>query len=167
MNVNSLALRLNILHMENTKKYCYLPYPNHPYGCPNCYGKCWGRGNDQVKIGSLMDLKKPYFLIYNEFNLEAHARRMKYSHPGWSYSQCKCVLYWQGTARKRLKARVEMSLWEITPKPNFVTYIPELYGVNLYKTCEEFGLILDKINEMKICRHIALLGYRTENKEQE
>lgn len=152
-------IEVSNMFLEDTKRYCFLPYPNHPKGCPNCYGKCWGKRDKQVMIDTLIDMNRPIYIVYNEFNLEAHAQRMKSKHPHWSDRQCRCVLYWQSTSRKQLKERVAVVLQQLKPKPNFVTYIPELYGVNIYKTCETSGLVLDEINNMKICRHIALLGY--------
>lgn len=160
MNSRDWVFPLNILYLEDTKQYCFLPYPNHPKGCPNCYGKCWGRQDEQIMLNRLVDLNRPYYLVYNEFNLELHAQGMKNKHPSWSERQCKCVLYWQGTARKQLKEHVVGVLHQINPTPDFVTYIPELYGVNVYVTCLEVGLILDDIEDMRICRHVALLGYK-------
>ncbi len=153
-------LHPNSLYLEDTKRYCFMPYIGHPKGCPNCYGKCWGSGNKQIGLGELVDLNRPYYLIYNEFNLELHAQKMKVNHPSWSGRQCRCVLYWQGTARKQLREYVSGALQQVNPTPDFITYIPELYGVNVYVTCLEIGLVLDSIVDMQICRHVALLGYK-------
>ncbi len=152
----------NKLYLEDTRKYCFLPYQNHPKGCPNCYGKCWGDNKTQPRVDEVMNLSRPYYFVYSRFDLEKHAANMKSKHPSWSDRQCKCVLYWQGTARKRLREHVREALTQINPTPDYLTYLPELHGVNVYESCRDAGLVLDSIAGMRICTHIALLGYGPE-----
>ncbi len=41
---------------------------------------------------------------------------------------------------------------------NTITTCPEGMGVNVYATARAHGLILEKIRDLKMCRHIALIG---------
>jgi len=66
---------------------------------------------------------------------------MRKKHPNWSDKQVKCVLYWQGTARKYLKQKIMMF------KDSFPDYIiircPEAQGVNLTETMKNAGIVLE------------------------
>lgn len=147
----------NDLVLMNTIQLCYLPYPNHPKGCPNAYGKCEERYANLLSeiCFDLVERIKPMYIVWSEFDLEAHAKKMKLKHLHWSKRQCRCVLYWQGTSRAMLKKRVELSIKELGGEFK-VIICPEYFGVNVYKTCENVGLILDPIKDLKICHHVAL-----------
>ena len=137
---------------------CVLPYPNHPKGCPNFYIKpdCPPFSYSAYSFFG-MNEKKQFYLVHSEFNLEAHAAKIKQRHPYWTERQCKNVLYWQGTSRKQLKGRVSEALNILGGEWN-VTDCPESMGVNVYVTARLSGLKLERIRYLKMCRHIALLG---------
>ena len=140
---------------NNTSLWCKLPYHNHPKGCPN-YGKKCSPG----KISDVFDMEKPIFIIHSEFDLESHEKMMKERHPDWTRPQCRNVLYWQPKSRKQLKERVGLFLDAID---YHVEYCPELYGVNVFATCLLSGLKLEKTKDLKICRHVALVGQKKVN----
>jgi hypothetical protein len=133
-----------------------LPYPNHPKGCPK-YGhpKC---APNLPQIADVLNLKNPVYIAFSEFNLEAHARKMKEKHPHWTERQCKNVLYWQNTSRKWMRERARCA--KILTGADTIIECPEGMGVNVYSTCIVAGLKLEKIKDLKICRHVALIGYR-------
>ncbi len=85
-------------------------------------------------------------------------QRMKDLHPGWSELQCRCVLYWQSTSRDQLAYRIKFALH--TLQADASAAVPEAMGVNVYATCRLAGLQLEKIRTLKICRHVALIGWR-------
>lgn len=145
------------------RNWCSLPYPGHRKGCPNYRNAT--HCPDQIPfITNVLDISKPMFIVHSEFDLAAHAARMKEKHPNWSERQCRNLLYWQGTSRKQLRDRVIKALcdWENeeTTAINFITYCPEGMGVNVYSTARHAGLILEPIKTLKTCRHVALLGCR-------
>lgn len=137
-------------------RWCQLPYPGHPKGCPN-FGKLSTCPPQAGSIEERFNLSKPLFLVHSEFNLDGHARQMKEKHPGWSDRQCRCVLYWQPKSRKRLKERVVEA--KLLLRTTATTTIPEALGVNVYATALKSGLKLEKIKSLSICRHVALLGH--------
>lgn len=141
------------------RRWCGLSYPGHPKGCPNY--------NDSTKlhcppfcdvINMIFDLSKPVYIVFSEFDLEKHVKHMKEKHPNWSDRQLRNVLYWQNRSRKQLRVRVivAMNLLKTTAS----TFVPEANGVNVYATCFLSGLKLEKIKNLKMCHHIALLGFK-------
>jgi predicted metal-binding protein len=90
---------------------CRHPYYNHPKGCPN-WGKRASCPPQAPILTDLLDLDKPVYAAYNVFDFAGHCDRMQARHPGWSEHQVKCVLYWQGSARKSLRLIVKEFLEE-------------------------------------------------------
>lgn len=160
--LNKNVIRVETLVMAKTKAWCRLAYPGHPRGCPKYAGACFGKNGRKKQrfIDEFIDTSKPMYIVYNEFDLEAFSKSLKARHPDWSDRQTRCVLYWQKGAKKSLREKVKCAVNAITPKPDFIESSPEEFGVNLYATCLRVGLKLDPINRMKICRHMALVGYK-------
>jgi len=157
--MNCIKLK-ELVTSNKTRGWCLLPYPNHPKGCPNYRKKCrWGA----PPIEFYFDLYKPMYAVFSEFNLEAHMERMKKKHPKWSNRQARCVLYWQSTSRKQLKEQIQLARNRFDC--NIVSTCPEWLGVNVYATLAQSGLRLEKIKDLKICRHVALIGTRRKEKD--
>jgi hypothetical protein len=160
------VIRINkLIFTRKTRNWCQLPYPAHPRGCPNAYnGKC--PYDNSLWITDLIDLNRPMWFVYSEFDVTAHAARMRAAHPTWTDRQCRNLLYWQPTSRKQMKERAIalMKTLNNTATARIIT-LPEYRGVNVYATAAHAGLKLDKINNVDICRHIALVGYRRRMRE--
>lgn len=105
---------------------CQKPYPNHPRGCPN-YGKKKGCPPKQKLFFDVFD--RDFYLIFTKFDLATHVGRMKKKHPNWTDRQLFCCLYWQGTARKNLKAEI-IKAKKLLPN-HFITTCPEAMGVDV------------------------------------
>ena len=138
-----------------SSKWCQIPYPNHPKGCPNHGRK--GCPPEADPLCHVLDLTRPMYFVHSEFDLQAHIERMKVAHPQWSEKQLRNVLYWQGTSRKQLRARVAVA--EKEKGTNITLYCPEAHGVNVYTSARWYGLKLEQIKGLKTCRHVALLGF--------
>lgn len=143
-------------------EWCQLPYDGHPKGCPKY-------GNDEKcppKVKSadnFLDISKPMWLVHSEFDLAIHVAKMEKRHPEWSLKQCRCVLYWQNTSRKRLKECVQEALRMVDADTS--TFCPEGMGVNVYATARISGLRLERIRYLSICRHVALIGTSKNNSQ--
>lgn len=146
-----------LIHTPKMRGLCQLPYENHPKGCPN-FGKSDRCPPKAPYITEFFDIGKPLYLVYADFDFEAHKARMKSLHPDWSERQCGCVLYWQSGVRKILRSRIKKA-YDILGVDRH-TECAEAMGVNFYATCRLVGLELDRIRDMKIDHHIALMGYR-------
>jgi len=142
---------------ERVGDWCRLPYDGHRKGCPNYddpgHIDCPPRA---PAVGEFFDLSAPLFLVHSQFNLANHILIMEQKHPEWSLKQCKCVLYWQKTSRKQLKERMLRACYLLNT--HAYSIIPEAMGVNVYATARLSGLKLERIRNLTICRHVALIG---------
>lgn len=145
-----------------TGEWCLRQYPGHPKGCPN-YNKKDGCPPNASFITEIMDLKKPVYIAFSEFNLSEHVERMRSKHPTWTDRQLKNVLYWQNTSRSQMRrARIA----RVRNGADLILICPEAHGVNVYATCFCSGLRLQKIKNLVICRHVALIGFSLDRKEE-
>lgn len=147
---------LRIITSRKTGEWCQIPYPGHLKGCPN-YGRK-GCPPDASFITDVMDLRRPVYIAFSEFNLSAHMGKMKYIHPNWTERQLRNVLYWQGTSRKQMRQRAKIA--QFYGGGDVVLTCPEAHGVNVYATCFYSGLKIQKIKYLTTCRHIALIGFK-------
>lgn len=143
------------------RELCAKPYYNHKKGCPN-YGKRSSCPPKAPSLFKLIDPNEPIKIVYNIFDFGAHCKKMEKKHPEWSERQVACCLYWQGTARKQLKEKVNKSLkgWKgATP-----VYCPEAMGVNVTAT---MALIGEKLEWPPITKtyQVALVGVLQRNRK--
>lgn len=121
------------LHMPPSH-YCVVSYHGHPKGCPN-FDKC---DRCPPKVPLYKNGSK-FIIVAVQYNLAARAAELKKSNPTWSERQCRCCLYWQGTARKVLRNHVRENLpgyeWEETP---------EARGAHVFRMMSTAGYIMDK-----------------------
>jgi predicted metal-binding protein len=125
---------------HSVRKLCARPYPNHKFGCPN-FNKCERCPPKAKLIEDVFDFTKPIYAVYNVFDYKSHVDKMKASHPDWSDRQLRCVLYWQGGARKKLKERVFTFLRE--NRDTIACFTPEACGVNVTATMAAVGIHLE------------------------
>lgn len=146
-----------LITTEKSGLWCRIPYHGHPKGCPN-YGdsKHSHCPPHAPNVGEYFDLSKPLYFVHSEFDLEADIERRRKMTPGQTERQYRCVLYWQGSSRKQMRERAKGAMW--TLGLNRITTCPEGMGVNVYATARASGLMLEKIRDLKICRHIAMIG---------
>ncbi|MFC1486940.1 hypothetical protein ACFLRN_04540 [Thermoproteota archaeon] len=138
--------------------WCMLPYPNHPRGCPN-YGKKPKCPPFSKTLHEL--IVSPFYLVVWSFDLDSQANRMKKLHPKWSDKQARCLLYWQGSVRKKLldEARTFIN----SKNDNLVLLeIPEANGVDVFKTCNVVGIPLER-KPKKLVRKVMLIGKKFES----
>jgi len=123
------------------RKLCFRAYPNHPKGCPN-YNKKKGCPPSAPLLPETIDLSETVFAIWNVFPFGEHVQKMKDKHPEWSQRQLECCLYWQGTARKQLRAECRRFVEEMG-KGWLMSSCPEAQGVNLTDTMRSIGIELE------------------------
>jgi len=138
----------------SVRNLCFKPYPRHPKGCPN-FGKRDTCPPKALYYDKVYDLTKHVYAIYNVFDFKEYVDKMKSKHPTWSDLQLKCVLYWQGSARKNLKNYIIEFLKQ--NKEYKVETCPEAMGVNVTETMKNVGIILEWMPE-NIAYQIALAG---------
>lgn len=153
MEIKIKKLRVNM----KARKWCLLPYPGHPKGCPN-YNDPKHEGicpPSAPLIQDFIDLQKPMYLIVEEFDLDAHVEKWLIDHPTNTLKQARCVLYWQNGVRSRLKRKCESFK---KAHPGFVTtLVPEAMGVNVIATAQLVGIPI-KPKPDGVVYKIALAG---------
>lgn len=144
---------------DDVGKWCQIEYQGHKYGCPNYNNPKYPRCPPLApKVNEVFDFSKPLYFVHSEFDLEADIERRKKMTPGQTERQYRCVLYWQESSRKQMRERAKIAMWSLGL--NEMTACPEGLGVNVYATGKIHGLTYDRIRNLKICRHTALIGMR-------
>jgi len=135
---------------------CQKPYQGHTKGCPN-----WRKREDCPPMAKLLpktlDLDEPVYAIWNVFDLKAHVEKMQERHPEWSWRQLTNCLYWQGTARKTLRAEIEKFRQEVSGTFRVLT-CPEACGLNVTATMAAVGEELEWPPRTKTYQ-VALAGH--------
>ena len=130
-------------------RWCMLPYPNHPHGCPK-FPTCPMGKKDFLDYEGY-----DWFAVIEEFDLKSHADRMREKHPQWTERQCRNLLYWQNGVRSRLKKKAEKLAMPFMG--DVILDIPEANGVNIFETMANHGVIIERDKPMKI-KKIMLVG---------
>jgi hypothetical protein len=137
---------------------CCRPYEGHPVGCPNFMhvDRCPPKA---PLFCDVFDMASPFFAVWSTFQLGDHVRRMTAKHPEWTDRQQRCVLYWQGTARKKLKGEIAAFL-EAHPLDWLIETTPEAFGCNVTATMKAVGIELHW-PPTETVYHVAIAGFRT------
>ena len=142
------------------RSLCYRPYPNHPRGCPN-FGKRAMCPPEAPALHEVVDLDRDVWAVWNAYPLGRHMAKMLKRHPQWTDRQLRNPLYWQGTARKELRAHIkDFLVWarRQTDPPSCVVSCPEACGCNLTATMQQIDIRLDW-PPMTIAYQIVLVGW--------
>ena len=135
-------------------RWCTMPYPRHPNGCPN-FGK---RPDCPPNIPYFLDIYNPSVYIASlDFDFEPYLGTKRQIHPDWSDPALRNSRHWQNHLRAELRRHVDMAL----NKPELLGYVavynPEGMCVNVHRTCENVGLQLEWPPQQHMYR-IALLS---------
>ena len=144
-----------IPYSRKIQHLCRCPYYHHPYGCPN-YGRKIGCPPNQLLINEVLDFNKRIYLIYTEFDLGKHARKMRQLYPNWSEHQIYCVLYWQPKARVYQRQEEKIALQKY--RFDYIAW-PEACGVNVTELMRRIGIILEW-PPRKITHLVSFGGWR-------
>ena len=131
-------------------RWCNLPYPRHKNGCPNSED-CWCFENDMREA-----LKDTFQVVFAwvEWDIDQYEERMRELHPKWTKTQCRNLLYWQSSLRKKLRENVENYVGDV---PCEVFYGAEGGGINFYRTMRKLGVRLDMPKDLHTVRIIAVV----------
>jgi len=147
-----MIIKLNkIIGGEYVRKWCRLPYPNYPKGCP-MYGT---RDSCPPKASMWHELiEAPYFLVYQEFDLAAQAERMRDRHPEWSEKMCRNSRYWQKGLMKRLMREAEDFL--ILFPEGRILGRPEANGIFVMAMALQNGIEIKRIPKDKVIKIVVI-----------
>lgn len=135
---------------------CRRSYPGHKNGCPN-YGKRPTCPPKAARWTIETIARYEWYAVWIEFELGAHVARMQDRHPDWSQRQCECCLYWQGTARARLRAAIVEYL-RATPFSRVIKVhsVPEAHGCDVTATMATLGVALEWPPKV-MTHHVAIV----------
>lgn len=143
------------------RRWCSLPYYNHPKGCP--MQESCNRSFSKMHIyDDVFNRQAISWCIWESFDLGAHAKKMKMLHSEWSSRMCRNLLYWQGGVRKRRQDKVK----EFFRRKNLwgkYACVTKGFGINTYATMKKAGIILEPIKDIQMVRSICFI---CEYKEQ-
>ncbi|MBD3228697.1 MAG: hypothetical protein GF329_10980 [Candidatus Lokiarchaeota archaeon] len=101
----------SIIFTKKTRKWCLLPYPNHPRGCPN-----YNKNPLCPPFAEFLEEKVKkfnyFYLIYAVFNFREYTRKMMKRHPTWTERQARNLLYWQNSIKKMIRDHLKRILHE-------------------------------------------------------
>ena len=158
-----------VVGLKNYRSWCRLPYHGHPKGC-----SMWNNGKKNCKtsfrkthtLHDQFDVKQPAWAIWEDFDLGAHAARMKTVHPDWTKYQCRNVLYWQTAVKKKRGIRVEQFFREKNLWGRYAG-MTEGFCVNVYATLRHAGLILNPIKGIQTMRKLCfVIAYKEGSKAE-
>ena len=131
-------------------RWCNLPYPKHPNGCPN-FGV---REDCPPNIEYFLDVYKPEVRIAAlSFDFGEYLNLRHEIHPDWTERALRNPRHFQG----HLKAALKNFVVNFNV-PGYVSeFSPEAMGVNLHLTCKKAGIELEWPPTNRMYR-IALLA---------
>ena len=148
------------LRLDNrVGRWCQLPYPGHPNGCPN-YGKRSICPPFTPTVTDFFNLRRKHWFLITEFPLEQYLGQMRKKHPSWSERRLRCLLYWQGHVRKEQYQQIN-DFRNRFPETVF-SLLPEAMTVNVILTLRHIGIDIEVKPQRKILK-IALIGYPNPN----
>lgn len=154
-NITTVGLKIHL-------NWCTLPYHNHPKGCP-LFDSCKHSFYKIHTYDNVFDRSAVAWCIWEEFDLKKQEEKMHSLHPEWTPRQCRNLLYWQGTVRKKLNIKVKeffkrKKLWK---KYACVT---RGFGINIYATLKTAGVHLEPIKNIQTVKSVCLIcKYKNEN----
>ena len=154
MNHYSLDVTDKLYIDKRCGKWCQLPYPSHPHGCPN-YGQCNYCPPYAPVISDFFDLTKPHWFLVTEFDLAAHIEAFQIRHPLWSERRLKCVLYWQNQVRSI--QRQQIAEFRLGHPSTVFTQLPEAMNTNVLRTLQALQINFETKPRRKVLK-VALLG---------
>ena len=83
----------------------------------------------------------PFYLIIQEFDLDAHAKRMRERHPEWTDEMCRDRLHWKDQLDRKTKEEAQQFYRNELPfSDGLVLERPEANGVDLFATCKAHSI---------------------------
>lgn len=152
------SVRDHLVIDMDARKWCCLPYPEHPKGCPN-YGLHASCPPNVVTVDKFINLNSSAtrFIIVR-FDLASHVEKMKRLHPKLSDRQARCLLYWQPKVRTLQKRLIGLWLDDYAKPENYVfTLIPEAMGVNVFATLDKLSVTYER-QPVNYVTKVALVG---------
>lgn len=150
-----MILKLDtVIAHPKVMEMCKIPYEGYPNGCP-MYDKRPSCPPQTKMYDELID--PPYFLVIQEYDLQAQMKRMRNTHPSWSDKQCANSRYWQKGFNNSIEKEAKEYI-KTTMRDGGILIRPEANGVNLFATCAHHGIILERKYPLKVVKKMVMIG---------
>lgn len=132
-------------------RWCQLPYPKHPNGCPN-FGN---RSDCPPNLPYFLDIFKPGVKVASlRFDFDAYLNWRREAHPTWTDRALRNPRHFQN----HLNADLEREIEKLDEDGEFVpVYTAEAMGLNAHLTCLRAGIRLEW-PPTKLMYRIAILA---------
>ena len=136
-----------------TGYWCKLPYSGHPKGCVN-FNKRVGCPPNSKFFGDL--ISAPFFLVAQEFDLSEQVEILNKKESNLEDKRAFCLDYYRGSFSKKIKEEAEAFL-ESRNQDLFLLERPEANGVDIFNTCKNVGILLERDPKRKFWK-VILIG---------
>jgi hypothetical protein len=120
-------------------RWCTLPYPRYPHGCPN-----FGKKTECPPFAPyFLDVYEPLVKIARlKFNFGEYLNFRRSVHPGWAETALKNSRHFQEHLDSELRKGI--AGWKSEFAEDWVVvYSPEAMSVNIHLTCKNAGIDLE------------------------
>jgi len=104
----------------------------------------------------VFDRSAPAWVVWEEFDLAAHAAMMKERHPTWGLKQCRNARLWQSSVKKRRNQRTEKIFRERCLWGKYAG-VTEGFCINAYATLRNAGMELNPIKNIQQLRKLCFI----------
>ena len=122
--------------------HCRDPYHDHPKGCPK-----WGSTKDGCPphVRYFPQVYSPEVYIATvKFNFADYLNLRRRKHPNWTERALRNLRHWQDHVRSELRHFLFDYLSVHPEIDGEIVFNPEAMGVNLFETCAQADIILEK-----------------------
>jgi predicted metal-binding protein len=129
-----------ICQPKGFNRWCTLPYPDHPNGCPN-----FGKFKDCPPFAPyFLDIYKPeLYVAFMRFNFEEYLQRKNEIHPDWTQRALRNPRHFQTHLGSKLRDFVNTKLTEPEFENFQAVHSPEAMGINMHLTVRNAGIELE------------------------
>ena len=121
-------------------RWCRLPYPGNPNGCPN-FGK---KDSCPPLTPYFLDIYKPHvFVAFMQFDFKEYLETKISLHSDWTERQLRNPWYFQSHLDSQLKHFVDSQLGQPGFENFQAIYSSEAMGVNMHLTARRAGVELE------------------------
>lgn len=119
-SINMIRVNRNsIKFTHKTHTWCTLPYPGHKKGCPNFNKNPLCPPNTKI-MENILENYNFFYLILANFDIFKYSNYLIDKHPEWSERKARCLLYWQKSVKKLIRAYISNIL---SKNPNNQFYL--------------------------------------------
>lgn len=148
MNKNLIPLNKLYINMHSRNRWCKLPYPDHPHGCPY-YPKC----HQNIPVFTCQHEQSfKWYAIILEYNQNDKIKRLQRNHPDWSHDLIMNHLEKNIIKQLKRKAIVNSNRWQ----GDIILERPEASGINVMLTLFNENIVIEPFDTNNVKRFMFI-----------